>query len=135
MGIPYRARVNERWFLNLPGFHGGAYVVAYVEDTSDCGLRHQRYHDDDCSCCPGNFEPRTILEIADCSDSIRLDFDVDSEAGRANSLHKLDTLLAAVQTFRAGLVEDFGQYDRREREARKLRKGDKRGSGKKAGRR
>src|SRR6478752_1928187 len=83
MGIPYRARVNERWFLNLPGFHGGAYVVAYVEDTSDCGLRHQRYHDDDCSCCPGNFEPRTILEIADCSDSIRLDFDVDSEARAA----------------------------------------------------
>ena len=24
--FPYRARVNERWFLNLPGFHGGAYV-------------------------------------------------------------------------------------------------------------
>ena len=26
MGLPYRARVDERWFLNLPGFHGGAYV-------------------------------------------------------------------------------------------------------------
>jgi hypothetical protein len=26
MGIPYRARVDERAFLNLPGFHGGAYV-------------------------------------------------------------------------------------------------------------
>jgi hypothetical protein len=24
MGLPYRARVNERWFLNLPGFHSGA---------------------------------------------------------------------------------------------------------------
>jgi hypothetical protein len=35
MDIPYRARVNERWFLKLPGFHGGAYVVAYVEDTTD----------------------------------------------------------------------------------------------------
>ena len=35
MGIPYRARVNERWFLNLPGFHRGAYIVAYVEDTTD----------------------------------------------------------------------------------------------------
>src|SRR5437879_2891970 len=23
MGMPYRARVNERSFLNLPGFHGG----------------------------------------------------------------------------------------------------------------
>ena len=34
MGIPYRARVNERWFLSLPGFRGGGYVVAYVEDTS-----------------------------------------------------------------------------------------------------
>ena len=31
MGLPYRARVSERWFLNLPGFHGGAYVIAYVE--------------------------------------------------------------------------------------------------------
>jgi hypothetical protein len=39
MGIPYRARVNERWFLNLPGFHGGAYVVAYAEDTSISALR------------------------------------------------------------------------------------------------
>jgi hypothetical protein len=34
MGMPYRARVDERWFLNLPGFHGGAYIVTYVEDTS-----------------------------------------------------------------------------------------------------
>jgi hypothetical protein len=27
MGFPYRARVNERVFLNLPGFHGGAYAL------------------------------------------------------------------------------------------------------------
>jgi hypothetical protein len=41
MGIPYRARVNESWFLNLPGLHAGAYVVAYVEDTSE-GVRAVR---------------------------------------------------------------------------------------------
>ena len=35
MRNPYRARVDERHFLNLPGFHGGAYVQAYVEDTTD----------------------------------------------------------------------------------------------------
>jgi hypothetical protein len=29
-----------RWFLNLPGFHGGAYVMAFVEDRSECGPRH-----------------------------------------------------------------------------------------------
>jgi hypothetical protein len=31
MGMPYRARINERTLLNVPGSHGGALV--YVEDT------------------------------------------------------------------------------------------------------
>jgi hypothetical protein len=114
MGIPYRARVDERWFLNLPGFHGGAYVLAYLEDTTDCGPRRGQYCDDDSSCCPHNFEPRIILEIADCNRRINLEFDVDSEAAQANSLHKLDTLIAALNVFRAGLVVEFKQYDRRE---------------------
>ena len=40
MGLPYRARVDERRFLDLPGVgDNGAYVFAYVEDTSECGLR------------------------------------------------------------------------------------------------
>jgi hypothetical protein len=116
MTIPYRARVNERVFLNLPGFHGGAYVVAYVEDTSARGLV-------DCDRCPGpeNFEPRTILEIADCSDRIQLEFEVDSEARRANSLHKLDTLITALRVFCAGLEAEFAEYDRREGELEELK--------------
>ena len=124
MAIPYRARVNERVFLNLPGFHGGAYVVAYVEDTSE---RHPKWHsycdeDDHCDECPHNFEPRTILELADCNDRIQLEFDVDSEAGRENSLHKVDTLVAALRVFRKGLVSEFAEYDRRERELEELRR-------------
>jgi hypothetical protein len=119
MGIPYRARVNERWFLNLPGFHGGAYIIVYVEDTS-------ARHADPCGCgeddCErGNFEPRMILEIADCDDRINLYFDVDSEGGRENSLHKLDTLIAALRVFRAGVVAEFDEYDRRERELQEQR--------------
>jgi hypothetical protein len=116
MGMPYRARVNERWFLNLPGFHGSAYVVAYVEDTSACGPRSRPYCDEDCNECPHNYEPRLILEVADCNSRINLGFDVDSEAGRANSLHKLETLVAALRTFRSGVVAEFAEYDRRERE-------------------
>jgi hypothetical protein len=115
MGIPYRARVDERRFLNLPGFHGGAYVVAYVEDTTGCGPRPRRDYYDDCT-DPANFEPRTILEIADCNDRISLEFDVDSEAGRENSLHKLDTLIASLRVFRSGIEAEFAEYDRRERE-------------------
>jgi hypothetical protein len=117
MGLPYRARVNERWFLNLPGVHGGAYVIAYIEDTRERGLQHcGGCEDDDCRRCPYNFEPRMILEIADCNDRICLEFDVDSEASRVNSLHKLDTLLAALRVFREGVVSEFEPYDQRERE-------------------
>ena len=53
---------------------------------------------------------------ADCNRWIGLEFDVDSEAGRANSLHKLDTLLAALRVFREGVVAEFEPYDHRERE-------------------
>ena len=84
MGIPYRARVNERVFLNLPGFHGGAYVLSYVEDTSARG----RVECDDPACTR-------------C---------------RANSLHKVGTLIAALRLFRSGLVDEFEPYDRRQRE-------------------
>jgi hypothetical protein len=112
MGIPYRARIDERSFLNLPGFRGGSYVLAYVEDTSACGLRSDPDCSDDCDCCPYNFEPRMILEIA----GTELEFDVDTEAGRVNSLHKLDTLIAALRVFREGIVAEFAEYDRRERE-------------------
>ena len=117
MTTPYRARVNERWFLNLPGFHGGAYVVAYVEDTSERDL----VNCDECDDCePENFEPRTILEIADCNDTIQLEFDVVSTARRANSLHKLDTLITALRVFRKGLEEEFAEYDWREQERKEL---------------
>jgi len=122
MGIPYRARVDERAFLNLPGFHGGAYVLAYVEDTSERGfVRDNGCDDEECTRCPHNFEPRMILELADCSDRIQLEFDVDSESGRANSLHKLDTLLAALRVFRQGIEDEFEPYDRRQRELEALR--------------
>ena len=122
MGIPYRARVNERVFLNLPGFHGGAYVLTYVEDTSERDLvRDGGCEDPTCTECPHNFEPRMILELSDCTNWIELAFDVDSKAGRANSLHKLDTLLAALRVFRQGLVDEFEPYDRRQRELDALR--------------
>ena len=120
MVLPYRARVNERWFLNLPGFHGGAYVVAYVEDTSGRGLQYNPDCDESCDKCPYNFEPRMILEIADCADRINLEFDVDSKSRVANSLHKLDTLIAALRVFRDGVVQEADLYEQRERDLAKL---------------
>jgi hypothetical protein len=116
VGVPYRARVNERTLLNLPGFHGGAFVYVYVEDTSERSLLRDPFCEPECTCCPQNFEPRMTLEIADCSDVVALGFDVDSVEARANSLHKLDTLAAALGVFRAALEQEFEPYDARERQ-------------------
>ena len=121
MGMPYRARINERTLLNLPDFHAGAFVYVYVEDTSERHLKRDPYCEADCNCCPHNFEPRMILEIADCHRVIDLSFDVDTADGRENSLHKLDTLTAALGAFRAALVEEFEPYDRRTQELEALR--------------
>ncbi len=119
--MPYRARINERTLLNLPGFHEAAFVYVYVEDTSERPPLRNEACNADCTCCPRNFEPRTILEIADCSRRITLEFDIDTPEGRENSLHKLDTLLSAVRLFREALVAEFESYDRRHEEHQVLR--------------
>jgi hypothetical protein len=121
VGVPYRALINERTLLNLPGFHSGAYVYGYVEDTSERGLARTPYCNDGCNCCPQNFEPRMTLEIADCHRHVSLEFDIDTLDGRANSLHKLDTLLAALQVFRAAIELEFEPYDERQQQLDALR--------------
>jgi hypothetical protein len=121
MGMPYRARINERTLLNLPGFHGGAFVYVYVEDTSERELVREPYCDTDCTCCPQNFEPRSILEIADCRRTIVLEFDLDTAEGRETSLHKLDTLEIAIRVFRDAFEAEFEPYDRREAVLESLR--------------
>ncbi len=119
--MPYRARINERTLLNLPGFHEAAFVYVYVEDTSERPMLRNEACTADCSCCPQNFEPRTILEIADCNRRIALEFEVDTPEGRENSLHKLDTLVSALRLFREALLAEFETYDRRHGERRALR--------------
>jgi hypothetical protein len=105
---PYAARVEERAFLNLPGFQSGAYVVAYVEDTS------KREPDRNKDGRLFNFEPRIILEIADCSTRVNLEFDLHSALARKNSFHKIDTLIASLTDLRAGLVEEARLYRERD---------------------
>jgi hypothetical protein len=62
-----------------------------------------------------------VLEVSDCSRRVNLEFDVDSEAGRANSLHKLETLITALRVFREGFQAEFEPYDRREQELEALK--------------
>jgi hypothetical protein len=109
MRNPYCARVDERHFLNLPGFHGGAFVRAYVEDTSERALERDPQSGRAC-----NSEPRLMLEIADCERRIELEFELYNAVRRMNSFHKIDTLIAALVAFRDGMAEEARLYRARD---------------------
>jgi len=101
------ARVDERIVLNLAGFDGGAHVRAFVEDTSAQRARRRRIP-----------SPRLKLRITDCDSAIHLWFSVDSAVERENSLHKIDTLIASLERFRAGLEAEAALRVERERRPR-----------------
>jgi hypothetical protein len=101
------ARVDERIVLNLADFDGGAHVRAVVEDTSAQRVRRRRVP-----------SPRLKLRITDCDSAIHLEFSVDSAAERKNSLHKIDTLIASLERFRAGLEAEAALRVERERPPR-----------------
>jgi hypothetical protein len=93
--------VDEKLQLNLPGFHGDAYVRVFVEDTTFRKWRRRPP------------EPRIRLRIADCSNEISLWFELDSAAARENSLYKIDALLGALQRFRVALDAEAELYAHR----------------------
>jgi hypothetical protein len=88
------ARVDECTLLNYPEFDGGAHVRVFVEDTSNRTVRRR---------LP---DPRLKLRIADCVNEVHLEFSVETADLRANSLHKIETLIAALERFRAGLYAE-----------------------------
>jgi hypothetical protein len=97
--VPAVARVDEYLRLNRPGLYGDAFVRVFVGDTSTARRR---------SCDPG-----FVLQIADCVNTINLEFSVDSGELRENSLFKIDTLLGALQRFRDGIAAEVELAERR----------------------
>jgi len=98
------ARVDEQIRLNLPGYHAGAYVRVFVEDTSRRRFRRDRYP-----------SPRFMREIADCTNHIRLEFDVETAGGRENARFKIATLIGSLERFQAGLEAEADLRVARER--------------------
>jgi hypothetical protein len=92
------ARVDEYARLNRPGLYGDAYVHVFVEDST---TRRR-----------GGGDPYFVLEIADCTNTINLEFAVHTAAYRENSLFKADTLIGALQRFRDGLAAEVELAER-----------------------
>ena len=93
------ARVNEYTRLNHPGLYGDAFVRVFVEDTTGD---------------PNNHDPDLILQIADCTNTITLEFSLDPPRYRENSLFKIDTLLGALHRFRDALAAEAELAERRD---------------------
>jgi hypothetical protein len=88
------ARLDEKLRLNRPGLYGDAYVRVFVGRT-----RRRRV-------------PRFELEIADCDNTINLEFSVDTPELRENSLYKADRLIGALQRFRDALAAEADIYEK-----------------------
>ena len=88
------ARVDEYARLNRPGLYGDAFVRVFVEDTT--ARRRRRNRD----------PRRLVLQIADCTNTINLEFSLETAELRENSLFKVDTLLGALHRFRDGLARE-----------------------------
>jgi hypothetical protein len=87
------ARVDEYARLNRPGLYGDAFVRVFVEDTTACRRRR-------------NCDPKLVLQIADCTNTINLEFSLATDLERKNALFKTETLLHALHQFRDGLVAE-----------------------------
>lgn len=88
--MPYRVRIRK--FLNRPGYHAGAYVLAEVEDST----KHKKGKH-------GGPYVHVDLTLADCSRVVSFDFDLSSAKQRANSLHKINVLVDSLTQFRDAL--------------------------------
>jgi len=101
-----QARVDENIRLNRPGLYGDAYVRVFVEDTTARRRRH-------------NGDLRLTLRIADCANTINLEFSLDSLELRENSLFKIETLLDALNRFRTALAAEAELAEQRDNSLRR----------------
>jgi hypothetical protein len=101
---------GRRALLNLPGHHSSASIVAEVDDTSTwpkgctpSGEEYESY----------NVQPKITCKITDCDNAVHIECDIMTANQLENSLHKLDTLIEALQALREGLiVEHHRLHDR-----------------------
>lgn len=108
--MPYRVRIRK--FLNKPGYHAGAYVLAEVEDSTKYkkGKHGWPYVHVD-------------LTLADCSRVVSFDFNLSSSRDRANSLHKIDLLVDSLIQFRDALQAEADLAAERSRRKKRVSRG------------
>lgn len=80
---PRGYRYYRREFLNRPGKHAGAYVLASINRSAPYGT----------------------VTIADCDRIVRLEFDGADASDRRNAIRKATVLIETLTDFRNALAE------------------------------
>lgn len=100
--------------LNRPGYQTTAAIVAEIEDTSAWKPGKDR-NGRDLSSSYGT-EPLYTLQLSNCDRSISFMLEFGSPERHANNLHKLDTMISALEKFRTGLAQEHEAYECRAEE-------------------
>lgn len=98
-----RYRCSIRQFLNRPGYHGKAAIVASVEDTSQLAKEELRF----------GRAPSIYLNISDCSREVTLQFNLRTPNEQVNSLYKAKTLVGAITKFQTALEDEVALLRKR----------------------
>lgn len=94
-----------RSMLNNPGYHSTAAMVAEIEDSSTWKIPENNADD-----YMYWSRPTSTLTVSDCTRSITMDFDWDSQRDRDNSLHKIDVMINLLTRFREGMAIEQERY-------------------------
>lgn len=104
-----RKYYGKRSMLNLPGHESTASITAEIEDTST--WKHGKTFSGDAledrwHCAPNHL----VLKISDCSRSVDLSLSINTEARYNNSLHKIETMIEALESLKTGLSIERARY-------------------------
>jgi hypothetical protein len=112
-----------RSLLNLSPFATTAAIVAEVEDTRGwkdgevrgrpIGETRKGEKQDDADDLRWEVEPESTFQIANCDRSIAFEIDWQTPSERANTLHKLDTMVGVLTEFRDAVADEQRLYAER----------------------
>lgn len=102
---------GKRALLNGPGFQSTAAIVAEIEDTT--GWADGKDGVGRALTGRWSAQPTANLRISDCTRTIELEIDMETDADWRNSIRKIDTMIDALSRMRVGVVEERARYHQR----------------------
>lgn len=87
-------KLNIREFLNEKGHHSFASIIASIRRNEN-GVEKD-----------GSDTASVQMMLMDCSKQVSLAFDINNHRERSNSLHKIRTLIEALQQFEETLITE-----------------------------